>query len=142
MPEEKKGILLDYDAYRSNIMDKGLTRSEPNETLPPPFAVLIWQQKSGEECLLFIFIGRKKVEALSDHKKPDSIRNTKSYFQLGNVCVKANASLKQCHLLAVLQVDSIPSVRKTQFHVLFYYINKSSKITFFLQISLTASFFL
>lgn len=42
---------------------------------------------------------------------------------------------------AGLQVVSIPSVHKTQFHVLFYYSNKSSKITSFLQISHQGSLF-
>lgn len=44
-------------------------------------------------------------------------------------------------LNAVLQVVSIPSVNETQFHVLFYYINKSSKIASFLQISHQAFLF-
>jgi len=32
MEKRKKGVLLDYDAYRNNILNKGFSRSEASET--------------------------------------------------------------------------------------------------------------
>lgn len=72
----KKGILLDYDAYRSNIINKGLSRSETSETSPSPLTVPICQQKSAEEDSLHFFIGRKKDAALNYQNNTESIRNT------------------------------------------------------------------
>lgn len=61
MQEKKKRNIVDYDAYRRNIMDKGVCRSETNETWLSPFTVLICQQKLAEEESLHFFslVGKK-----------------------------------------------------------------------------------
>lgn len=56
---KKKGVLLNYVAYRINSMDKRFSKSEF------PFTVLICQQKSENEDLLFFPLLRKKIAALN-----------------------------------------------------------------------------
>lgn len=73
---EKKGVFLDYDAYRSNIINKGLSRSETSETWPSPLTVLIDSKSQQRKIPYIFFIGRKNVEALNYQKNTESIRNT------------------------------------------------------------------